>query len=312
MKFPDQLKIKIDQFFDGLSLSELEKERKNLTAFYQKRERNKNLDLLQSDLQRLAYLATRLPATYSVVYQVLKRVGNRLSGTLLDIGAGPGSVLLAAIELGIPFSKALLIERDVGFIRLGKELLSSSPVETTWLAQDFKKNNNLEPHDCVIASYSLNELTESEQLQMAHRLWELTKKNLIIIEPGTPAAFASLKQIRESLIQLGAQLIAPCPHMNQCPSDWCHFSQRIERSSLHRKTKSASLNYEDEKFSYLIFSKQEGSRCEARVIRTPYRGKGFIKFSLCTPTGMNEKIVTKKNKSFFSQAKKIEWGDELK
>jgi ribosomal protein RSM22 (predicted rRNA methylase) len=160
----------------------------------------------------------------------------------------------------------------------------------------------------------MGEWSEKARTGILEKLWELAGQFLVIIEPGTKLAFESLKKVREALLLKGAHLIAPCPHSQNCPlkeKDWCHFSARIERSSLHRKAKGAALNYEDEKFSYLIFSKDKIEPCHGRVLRHPFKGKGFVKLQLCSRGGTEEKIVTQKNKSHYSYAKKVEWGDEF-
>jgi ribosomal protein RSM22 (predicted rRNA methylase) len=146
------------------------------------------------------------------------------------------------------------------------------------------------------------------------KLWGLANKLLILIEPGTKVAFESLMQIRQSLLSQGAHLMAPCPHSNHCPflgKDWCHFSARVERSSLHRKTKDATLNYEDEKFSYLIFSKNKFEPCQSRVLRRPFKGTGFVKLQLCSTNEIEMKTITKKDKINYSRSKKVECGDDF-
>lgn len=153
-----------------------------------------------------------------------------------------------------------------------------------------------------------------ERLKALERLWAVTGQFLVIIEPGTPFGFSQIREMRDFLIAQGAHLLLPCPHAGPCPmagGNWCHFSARVERSSAHRKVKGASLNYEDEKFSYVVFSKQLLPRCEGRVIRRPVQGQGFVKLQVCSPSGLVEKTISKKNKEEFRYAKKIKWGDEF-
>lgn len=313
MQIPEKLKELIGGIIEGMPLSELIRESEALTHQYRHRD-ERALKILSTDNQRLAYLAARFPATYAVGCKVLREVNTPLN-SLLDIGAGPGTILLSALGIELPLYKATMIERDPGFIRLGKHLTSSlSSVQQEWICQDIKKEFTCEPHDLVVASYSLNELNETDRFNLLERLWKLTKKILIIIEPGTKAAFESLKAMREKLLMQGAFLFAPCPHSQNCPlkeNDWCHFSVRIERTSLHRKAKLATLNYEDEKFSYLIFSKDKIEPCHSRILRHPYKGSGFIKLKLCSRMGIEEKTITKKNKQQYIAAKKSEWGDAL-
>lgn len=312
------LSSKIESLLKGNSLNSLLKEREKLTRAYRSNDCRNHISMLATDSQRLAYIASRLPATHSAVYQVLRELIKRSSGTevlsLLDVGAGPGTALLAAVDASLPLTSATLLERDPGFIAIGKQLTEDfDGIEKKWICQDVNKEFNVSPHDLVIASYSLNELLEKDRLLLVSRLWDLTEKFLIIIEPGSKAAYDSLMKLRQSLLLKGAHLIAPCPHSNACPlskEDWCHFSSRVERSSFHRKVKNATLNYEDEKFSYLIFSKNQFETCHSRVLRRPIKGEGFLKFQICSKDGIELKTLTKKNKPEYLYSKKIECGDE--
>lgn len=313
MRLDDNLFLKIEALLGGLSLNEIAASRKELTDFYRK---NGKFNFKLSANHQLAYLIARLPATYAVICQVFaelkKRCPDLALSTLLDIGAGPGTVLHAAIQASLPIASATLLEKEPGFIQLGKKL-GRGGVEQNWLCQDVTKETNLSPHDLVIASYSLGEIAEDSRSKLLIKLWQLTKKFLIIIEPGTQVGFESLKKMREILLLHSGHLVAPCPHSEKCPmlqNDWCHFAARIERSSLHRKIKEATLNYEDEKFCYLIFSKNKVEPCQNRVVRHPFKGAGFIKLQLCSRNSLEEKTITKKNKSSFSQARKINWGDQ--
>ena len=91
--------------------------------------------------------------------------------------------------------------------------------------------------------------------------------------------------------------------------DWCHFAQRLERTSLHRSLKSGELGYEDEKFSYMVAAHQEVARVPARIIRHPLIGKGHIKLELCTPAGIVSETVTRSDKENFRLARHAKWGD---
>ena len=69
--------------------------------------------------------------------------------------------------------------------------------------------------------------------------------------------------------------------------DWCHFAQRLERTSLHRHLKSGELGYEDAKFSYMVAAKEEVARVKARIIRHPLIGKGH-KLRVSGPWSLSE------------------------
>lgn len=309
----------VEGLVESLPLSILERERIALSERYREnRNKSTKVDVLSSDHQRLAYLATRFPATYAVVAQVFKELRFWCRGdaslSLLDVGAGPGTALWGALEVFPGIAQATLIERDGGFIALGQKLAKCfENIDIQWVKKDLL-STDAPLHDIVIASYSLGELAEKEREEAVARLWKHTGKFLIIIEPGTPLGFSNILQMREALVRAGAFLLAPCPHAGACPlskSDWCHFSARVERSSLHRKVKGGALNYEDEKYSYLIFSKEELSRCTDRIVRHPFHGSGFVKFKICSESGIEEETITKKQKEHYSVARKLKWGDRL-
>lgn len=313
----NSLSFKIESILNGHSMNALSKEREKLTQHYKGKRHASGLLPLRSGAQRLAYLASRLPSTYAVACRVLDEMKRRSADqevhSLLDVGAGPGTALLAAMDADLPVTMATMIERDPGFISLGKQLSAEyGHVEQSWIQEDIAKSWRGGPCDLVTAFYSLNELPEKARASVLEKLWDLTLKFLIIIEPGTKNGFELLKTMRQSLLIKGAYPVAPCPHSEHCPigeNDWCHFYSRLERSSFHRKSKEATLNYEDEKFCYLIVSRKRLEPCQSRVLRHPFKGKGFVKLQLCSRNGIVQKTVTKSMKLEYAQAKKIEWGD---
>ena len=112
----------------------------------------------------------------------------------------------------------------------------------------------------------LAEMPLAKARETAIALWKACENTLLVIEPGTPQGFARIHEVRVALLAEGAHLIAPCTHVNSCPiqpPDWCHFSVRLARRREHMHAKKATVPFEDEKFSYLIASRQPGAlrRC---------------------------------------------------
>lgn len=66
--------------------------------------------------------------------------------------------------------------------------------------------------DLVVASYVINELGDSERAVLADAMWAKTRDTLLVVEPGTPAGYARIIDLRARLIAKGAHVIAPCPH----------------------------------------------------------------------------------------------------
>ena len=301
---------------EGADLRRLAEARKELTDLY--RDRPPRL----GPAHRQAYLATRMPATFAAISAVLRAISARIPTvpiqSLLDLGAGPGTSAWAACDLFPSLEKLHLIEREEGFIETGRRLAqhSSSPTlrSAEWQRGDLLRTELPTGFQMVLLSYSIGELPHHELLPFAEKCWQTTQELLVIIEPGTPAGFERVRAIRAHLIALGAHPIAPCPHSVACPmqgSDWCHFSQRLERTRLHRLLKEGELGYEDEKFSYIALSKNPPqTTAAARIVRHPMIRPGCVQFTLCTPSGqIQQTTLTKKSSENYKKAKKCQWGD---
>src|SRR5262249_7046829 len=131
---------------------------------------------------------------------------------------------------------------------------------------------------------------------------------------GTPRGFAGMNTARTTLISGGAEILAPCPHKHACPmaaaGDWCHFAQRVERTSRHRQLKGGELGYEDEKFSYLVATRQNPATTLPRILRHPGKHSGHIQLELCMPAGQIEHhTITRSSKEAYRLARRASWGD---
>jgi ribosomal protein RSM22 (predicted rRNA methylase) len=180
---------------------------------------------------------------------------------------------------------------------------------------DISAAMNFPPADLVVAAYALGELSPPTIAPILARIWDLARDAILIVEPGTPVGFALVRQARRQLVAAGGSVVAPCPHSEECPmigGDWCHFARRIPRSALQRRLKQANLSYEDEKFSYVAVTRQpDAERIAGRVIRHPQIRSGHIYLDLCTPAGLERRIVTRSQREAFRQARRLEWGSAL-
>lgn len=278
---------------------------------------------LQTDEERWAYLFTRLPGTFSVNLKAFEELRSRCPDieikTFLDVGSGPGTAMWAASEVfGQTLTSCTLLEKDTHFASIGKTLAKESnysPIQNAeWKQADMKDLPALTPHDLVAVSYSIGELPEESWKSLLEKLWNATNKALVIVEPGTPSGYRRMMKIRDRLLELKAHLWAPCPHSQKCPlpeNDWCHFSTRVQRTSLQRQLKSADLGYEDEKFCYLIMGKEPCSTYQSRIIRHPMKHSGFVELILCKKEGVSKTIFSRKDKEKYKDIKKLNWGDSI-
>ncbi|MCP5504047.1 MAG: hypothetical protein H7A41_02715 [Chlamydiales bacterium] len=253
-----------------------------------------------TDLHRIVYLATRMPATCAVLKKVFSEIS--VPKTILDCGAGPGTSIWALFDF--PIISLTLLEKDLEFVKLGKKLLESEPFEVTWKTQNFL--TFMEKAELILFSYSLNEIPQENIPEVIQKAYFQTENYIVVVEPGTPDGFERIREIRSQLLQLGMSLHAPCPHHNTCPMaspDWCHFSARLPRTSLHRILKKGTLGHEDEKYSYLIASKKPHNPHGSRILRHPLIRKGHSIVDLCTGSGLQQKTFTGKER------KNLHWGD---
>jgi len=254
-----------------------------------------------------AYLVTRMPATYAAAWRVLgevrERLGKRPAASVLDVGAGTGAASLAARHW-FPDASLTLLERDGAFADAARECLPGAALRV----EDAARLETFPPHDLVVAAYSLNELPP----EVAARLWRAARVALVAIEPGTPAGFARIREIRARLLGQGARMIAPCPAETPCPMaapDWCHFAARVERSSLHRRVKDAGLNYEDEKFSYVALGREPAALVPGRIIRRPEHRPGLVVLEICRACGTGGEQISRRDRPAFRAARAAAWGD---
>ena len=274
-----------------------------------------------TEAHRAAYLAVRLPATYAAICRVFGEIKLRAPqeeiASLLDLGSGPGTALFAAVEQFPNLQQVTLIESDAGWIAIGKRLAeqseSSVVQQAQRLKQDLRSGLGCEKHDLVVISYTLGELPQAAAEAVLNKAWKCAGKFLVVVEPGTRRGFDAINAARSAMIAGAAHIFAPCPHHFPCPmaaaGDWCHFSQRVERTSQHRQLKGGALGYEDEKFSYLVAAKNSSPSAGARIVRHPGKHSGHVQLVLCTPEGKIEnRTVTRSSKDAYKRARKAEWG----
>jgi ribosomal protein RSM22 (predicted rRNA methylase) len=318
MQLPEELRRAINEHIADISPSEVARASAELTDAYRGERKGKpRLDRVH----RAAYLLTRLPATFAVLSRVFAEVKLRAPETriesMLDLGSGPGTAMWAAVQHFPEVNGVTLLEIDAEWIVSGKQLSWLSRHHAIRDANCINVDLNKMPagkFDLVVASYVMNELRPAEIAAATRQAWERTGKILIVVEPGTPAGFAHIRGIRDELIRLGAHIVAPCPHANACPmavNDWCHFAERVQRTSAHRLAKAAELGYEDEKYSYMVFAREPVKLPGARIVRHPRKHSGHIQFELCTAEGLKGETLSKKHGDRYKQARKLEWGETL-
>ena len=319
MRLPEELLAAIQREIERTDQRGLVQASKDLTRHYQAADFS--APAIKTALHRAAYLLVRVPATYAAsarVFAEIRRLAPQAGiASMLDLGAGPGTAIFAAAQIFPDLRRVQLVESSRDWLQLGKRLAadSSSSVLTQaqWKQHDLRAEFEFPPHDLVVISYALGELPETARQTLVSRAWKWTSKFLVIIEPGTTRGFGAILAARSTLIADGAHILAPCPHRDPCPmagtSDWCHFAERVERTSQHRRLKAAALGYEDEKFSYIVASRQAIQPATTRIVRHPKKLRGHVQLTLCSKSGIETRTVARSSKEVYKQARKAEWGD---
>jgi ribosomal protein RSM22 (predicted rRNA methylase) len=319
MELPPRLRAGVDAILRNTPIADIRKAAETLSQRYRGEIRDGRAHL-SDRAAATAYLATRLPATYAAISATLAAIADVrpewTPRTLLDIGAGPGSVLWAARDRWPSVEQATMVEASEAIREVGDTLARESGTRTRWIAADVTRGlPTLEGANLVTLSYVLGELAPAAIGPLLERLWALTQDVLLVVEPGTPAGWQRILLVRDRLIGLGAHIVAPCAHAERCPiaaPDWCHFSRRVVRSRTHRLAKDADVPWEDEKFIYLAVSRTPNDTAFARVLARPRAASGAVRLKLCAANGqLEERLVTRRQGDAYKIARRLDWGDRI-
>jgi len=318
---PPYVSAAIERQFEGVSRRQIAHAAAALSSRY--RDEMPGPDGFISDLQdALAYLAARMPATHGAISRALATLvasdPSLQPETMLDLGAGPATAAIAAATRWPSIERIRLLEPDATMRSLGGQLIATAPVaelrNARWIQADLGQVAEQEPADLVTACYVLSELGSGAALETVAAAWKLAKKALVVVEPGTMAGFHLVKAIRAHLIELGAHVVGPCPHDGPCPmqrGDWCHFTERIARSRLHREIKGGTVGFEDEPYSYIAVTRTATPGASSRVLRAPRITKSSVELTLCTVDGIERRTVPRGERVAYRAARRLRWGSTL-
>ena len=314
MDIPQKLKEEIEKLQVNQQIEIIEESQVISKKYRENDGRGQKIVTKQSEA--IAYAISRMPATYCAVYSALSqclKIYDQEIDTVLDIGAGTGAATWAVMNL-INSNQITCLEREEGMQKIGRRLMEHNLKNVERKEIDLKKDEIQEKADLVITSYVINELTEKDRQKAIIKMWNATNGIFVIIEPGTPVGFSHILEARRLLLEQNANIVAPCSNNAQCPvskDDWCSFYTRVTRSKMQKQAKKGELGYEDEKFSYIAFSKTPVNQCNAVILRHPQIETGHVKVKLCTQNGIEERIYSKKDKDIYKKIRKLNAGDTI-
>lgn len=316
---PAELKAALDGKLRGFSRSDAAGRAATISKTYRG---GGNSGAIRSEADALAYALARMPATYAAVtaslHALIEIRPDFAPNSLLDIGAGPGTATWAAAEAFPSLRHFTLLDANDALRTLALDLARDS---TRLRNISYERGEarialaKADAADLVVASYMINEIGDAEQRALTELMWEKTLDTLLVVEPGTPAGYTRIIALRNHLIALGAHVAAPCPHDGQCPlepPDWCHFSQRLQRSRAHMQVKGAEVPFEDERFSYVALTRVPVSSHPSRVLAQPDVSKVEIAAKLCTTEGLSFTKVPRRAKADYAAARRWRWGDAVR
>ena len=315
---PAELRSALEAKLQGQSRSEIAVHAAQISKTYRD---GGNSRAIVSQTDALAYALARMPATYAAVAASLNALvelrPDFAPKSLLDVGAGPGTVSWAAAAAFSSLQRFILLDINTALQALALDLCrDTTRLKAMAYRRDATGNalDDAEPADLVVASYLIGEVDDNRRRILAERLWAKSNDTLLVVEPGTPAGYARIIDLRAQLIAAGAHVAAPCPHDGKCPlqlPDWCHFTQRLPRLRAHMQVKGAELPFEDEKFSYVVLTRTPLARCYSRVLAPPVVSKVEVSAKLCTADGLQIAKVPRRNKASYAQARRWRWGEAL-
>jgi ribosomal protein RSM22 (predicted rRNA methylase) len=313
---PAELKAALDAKLRGFSRNDAAERSASISKTYRD---GGGSGAIRSETDALAYALARMPATYAADIASLNALidirPEFSPKSLLDIGAGPGTATWAAAEAFPSLQSYVLLDANDALRTLALDLARESGRHVAYERGEARALlAKAEAADLVVASYLIGEISEAERTSLAALMWQKTRDTLLVVEPGTPAGYARIIALRGQLIAAGAHVAAPCPHSGPCPlaaPDWCHFTQRLQRSRAHKQVKGAEVPFEDEKFAYVALTRAPLTAQFSRVLAQPSLNKVEVTAKLCTPNGLEIARVPRRDKAAYAGARRWRWGDAV-
>lgn len=237
----------------------------------------------QESWAQVAYLCYYLPLNTSRIQALIDEAEkqNFFQGIehVVDFGAG---LATASLTLAEKYKfQYHLIERAREPQRIVEKFFTNFKPQG-WAPTIQKDSIHFPEQTLAVFSYSLTELTQLPN-------WVLDCEGLLLIEPSTEADGRKLLQLRESLINLGYHVWAPCTHEGPCPllhqskHDWCHDRIHFQAPEWFRKMEEhLPMKNRTLTMSYLLLRKTSPSqRGQARLVGDLLREKGKNRQLVC-------------------------------
>ncbi len=272
---------------------------------------------------RQAYLLYFVPSNLAKIHLPLRDLSLHPKGIfskeqlrILDVGSGPGTATLGALDFFSRQGKRPLLQ-FTAVDQVGENLKDAENLFRSWRnrtginaslrtiksavekAMDRPAGDR---YDIIVLSNVMNELFHGNEDRIAKRT--LFLKNIlsrllapdgscIIIDPALRETSRELLMVRDSLLEEGFSIYSPCLGGGNCPAlanprDWCHEDIPWDPPEIVKEIDShIGLRKDSLKFTYLVLRKDGLSLADIyggnvfRVVSEPLVSKGKIEFYLC-------------------------------
>jgi hypothetical protein len=239
------------------------------------------------------YLTTNFPKWNQVLEKMKITTDYLAEFEIVDIGAGPGTFILAALEnnpdqdiIGIETSQLMRRQGDVLLKAFHPE--RNIPFYPTGLKVPKAGKKRL-----GVFGHSANEMDTKYILDLIVKL-ELSE--VIFIEPGTKEFFAKALDIRSALVEKGFGIEYPCASSAACPmqgiDNWCHqFIYLRQEDDVQRLTQ---LVRKDRRLLPQTLMHFKSTKVEPkdlkRVVRVYKPSKFSLDFEICSVKSSGEEL----------------------
>ncbi len=251
------------------------------------------------------YLPTNGAKFHFLLNQIdpsLKEVFSRCE--VIDFGTGPGTYLVSYLEAfgGESCGHLWGIDKD-------RMMLKQALSLTHGLFPHLKKKIHLvddldiprsSRERLVIFGNSCNEMRSQEIKEVIKKL---APDHIVFLEPGVPAVFDILMELRESFVRAGYDCAYPCPSLKEkCPvqarveeglEDWCHQVWRgTHGAEVEKLGQLASIDRKSMAFIGHIYTKNESFHKRAhRFVRFMGESKHAFSWEVCRSEEAEQKLI---------------------
>ena len=254
-----------------------------------------------SDRKLLAdYLLYFWPLHYQEALSILSEIPTT-PRRVLDLCSGPCPIAFAALKLGC--SEVIAMDQNLEALRLGANICGRQGYPLTIRKANFltDKLPSGEKFDLITIGHALDELFPDNQKKQEVFIQKLLDRltpsgYLVVLESSLREKNRRILQLRESLVEQGIPVQAPCVWQGKCPAlegNFPCFAQReYEKPYVIRELQRAmQVNLGSLKVSYLILRSPEAGWPELpdgdhyRVVSPPFEKPEGKQFYLCGTPG---------------------------